>query len=411
VTREATPLRMAWVLALTYGAFYFCRANISAAVPGIKAELDLDYTEVGVVLSTSKLVYGIGQFVNGQMAEHVAPKRMLAIGMLGSAALNLAFGFGTGLSFLVFVWACNGFAQALGWTPTMRVAANWLAPAERGRAIGIIGTGYQIAAALTYVIAGTAVDALGWRGALWVPAALLVACSVVTLLELREHPPAREHDASVRAPRISAAHGAKLLQELGRNVAITLRNPALWLLAIALGCLNANRYGFIDWGITHVTSVQQGSISEAAIEYAVLPTGGVAGALFSGWASDRFLHGRRAPMIVALLVALALLTLLYHRAVMAGLWPTVFVLLAVGFALFGAQVLLVGTAPVDLARPGTQAAAVGFVNFMGYMGAYAGDLVTGRIADVHGWAMAVDFWAACAAMAAISVALLWNRRG
>ena len=116
-------------------------------------------------------------------------------------------------------------------------------------------------------------------------------------------------------------------------------------------------------------------------------------------------------MIVALLVALALLTLLYHRAVVAGLVPTVLVLLAVGFALFGAQVLLVGTAPVDLARPGTQAAAVGFVNFMGYMGAYAGDLLTGRIADVHGWSAAVDFWAVCAALAALSVALLWNRRG
>lgn len=395
-------MRMAWVLALTYGAFYFCRANVSAAVPGIKAELGLDNTEVGIVLSTSKLVYGLGQFVNGQMAEHVAPKRMLAIGMLGSAALNVVFGFGTGLSFLVFVWACNGFAQALGWTPTMRVAANWLAPAERGRAIGIIGTGYQIAAALTYVVAGTAVDALGWRGALWVPAALLVAGAVVTLLELREAPSIGAVGRST--PRISSG-------DIARNIAITLRNPALWMLAVALGCLNANRYGFIDWGITHVTSVQQGSISEAAIEYAVLPTGGVAGALFSGWASDRFLQGRRAPMIVALLVALALLTLLYHRAVMAGLLPTVLVLLTVGFALFGAQVLLVGTAPVDLAQPGTQAAAVGFVNFMGYMGAYAGDLLTGRIADVHGWSAAVDFWAVCAALAALSVALLWNRRG
>src|SRR5215210_2459972 len=144
---------MAWVLALTYGAFYFCRANVSAAVPGIKAEIHPDNTEMGFVLGTSKLVYGIGQFVNGQMAEQVSPKRMLALGMLASAALNIVFGFGTGLSFLVFVWACNGFAQALGWTPTMRVAANWLAPHERGRAIGIIGTGYQIAAALTYVIA------------------------------------------------------------------------------------------------------------------------------------------------------------------------------------------------------------------------------------------------------------------
>ena len=405
MSRDVSPMRMAWVLALTYGAFYFCRANVSAAVPGIKAELALDNTDIGFVLGTSKLIYGIGQFVNGQMAEQVSPKRMLAIGMLGSAALNVVFGFGTGLSFLVFVWAMNGFAQALGWTPTMRVAANWLAPQERGRAIGVIGMGYQIAGALTYVVAGTAVDTFGWRGALWLPAALLAVCAIVMLIELREHPPAG--DLAKPRTRTEPMSGRAML----RNIATTLRNPALWLLAIALGCLNANRYGFIDWGITHVTTVQEGSISEAAIEYAVLPAGGVAGALFSGWASDRFFRGRRAPVIVGLLVGLALLTLVYHRAVVAGLWPTVAVLLVVGFTLFGAQVLLVGTAPVDLAQPGTQAAAVGFVNFTGYMGAYAGDLVTGRIADVHGWSAAVDFWAVCAGAAAISAALLWNRRG
>jgi OPA family glycerol-3-phosphate transporter-like MFS transporter len=112
-----------------------------------------------------------------------------------------------------------------------------------------------------------------------------------------------------------------------------------------------------------------------------------------------------------MLVVLAALTLVYHRAVTSGIVPTVLCLLAIGLVLFGAQVLLVGTAPVDLARPGTQAAAVGFVNFMGYMGAYAGDLVTGRIADVHGWAAAVDFWAICAGAAALCTALLWNRRG
>jgi OPA family glycerol-3-phosphate transporter-like MFS transporter len=92
-------------------------------------------------------------------------------------------------------------------------------------------------------------------------------------------------------------------------------------------------------------------------------------------------------------------------------FPIVLCLFAVGFVLFGAQVLLVGTAPIDLAKPGTQAAAVGLVNFAGYMGAYAGDRVTGTLADGYGWGTAVGFWAACAGGAALCVALLWNRRG
>ena len=53
------------------------------------------------------------------------------------------------------------------------------------------------------------------------------------------------------------------------------------------------------------------------------------------------------------------------------------ILFCIGFCIFGPQVLLVGTLPVDLARRGTAAAAAGFVNFMGYMGAAAGDKMTG----------------------------------
>jgi sugar phosphate permease len=399
------PVRTLWVLWLTYGSFYFGRANISAAIPGIKAELGLDNQEVGYILGASKLVYGIGQLVNGQLAERYSPRRMLALGMLGSAAINVLFGLSAGFSFLLFAWACNGYLQSLGWTPTMRVAANWLAPDVRGRAIGIIGTGYQVTAALTYVIAGTAADTWGWRGALMAPAVLLVLAAIHMLWLLEEHPHAGGVDDT------ASGRPAPPRASLRDNVVRTLTNPALWLLAISLGMLNANRYGFLDWGITHVTEVQHGSISASAIKYAVLPAGGVAGVLLSGWATDRFLGGRRAPAIVVALVALAGLTLAYGEAVETGVVPTVACLFGIGFVLFAAQVLLVGTAPVDLAHPGTQAAAVGFVNFMGYMGAYAGDVVTGRVADTAGWDAAVVWWAACAAVAAAAAMLLWNRRG
>ena len=57
------------------------------------------------------------------------------------------------------------------------------------------------------------------------------------------------------------------------------------------------------------------------------------------------------------------------------------------------------------------AAAAGFVNFMGYLGAYAGDQFTGQVVDADGWRAAVWGWAGCAFAAAAAVAALWNTRG
>ncbi len=232
-----------WVLWMTYGSFYFCRTNIAAAVPGMGAELGLSTIEIGKILGSLKLAYGIGQFINGQLAERFRPRLLLVIGMMLSAALNVVFGLGTGFYFLLFVWAMNGYSQSMGWTPCMRVAANWIPAERRGRAIGIIGTGYQVTAALTFLVSGWAADRFGWRGALYVPAGLLFLSSLHMLLTLRESPPDASMGASTKEQheRITSRPASG---QILRNVLTTLTNPGLWFLAVTLGLLNANRYGW-----------------------------------------------------------------------------------------------------------------------------------------------------------------------
>jgi sugar phosphate permease len=396
-----------WVLWLTYGSFYFCRNNLGVALPGLQAELGYTKNELGTVLMALKLSYGVGQFINGQLAERWPPRQMLALGLLVSAALNMVFGWATALYFLTFIWACNGYVQALGWPSTMRAAANWFPASQRGRAIGIIGTGYQLCGALTFVVAGWAAQAFGWRGALYVPAVLVAASAVHMLFFLKDAPEGKTpNPAATTGPaRLAPAKSVRA------NIAITLGNPALWLVAIALCLLDACRYGFTDWGVTHLKEVRNDSVSLAAFKYAVLPFGGIAGAYWSGWATDRFHGGRRAPIICGLLVVLGVLGLVYDRVIHLGFVPSIAILFFIGFCIFGSQVLLVGTLPVDLARHGTAAAAAGFVNFMGYMGAAAGDKLTGHIAEDYGWEFAVRFWAMCAFGSALAIACLWNVGG
>jgi len=244
-----------WVIWLTYGSFYFCRNNLGLAVPGITAELGFTKAEMGTVLMALKLTYGVGQFVNGQLAERFPPRRLLALGLLASAGLNVLFGWATALYFMTFIWACNGYVQALGWAPCVRVAANWFPAERRGRAMGIIGTGYQLGGALTFVVAGWAADRFGWRGALFVPSALLVASALHMWWLLEESP--RSSGTSTQAAGAAAAPRTSLLQ----NLTVTLGNARLWPVALTLGLLDSCRYGYTDWGVTHLTEIQKASVS------------------------------------------------------------------------------------------------------------------------------------------------------
>jgi sugar phosphate permease len=463
--------QVVWTLWFTYGAFYFCRTNLAVALPGIEAELGYDKVRMGIVLSALKIAYACGQFLNGQFAERLSARKMLAIGMLGSAGLNIAFGFGTSLYFFLFVWALNGYAQSLGWTPCVRVIGNWIPVHRRGKAVGIVGTGYQVTAGLSYLVSGASVWLMGWRGALLLPPTILVAAAVGMLFLLRETPEAHAANTNgvAETPR-----GSSNVPRIGflESIRLTLTNPALWLLAISLGMLNACRYGFLDWGVSHLVAIDRAgmqreqietalasneltteqrrrlqdlreqdlvqddaqlavksaiadgllpkreeerrrtSVLKSAVKYALLPIGAVLGSFLAGWATDRFFNSRRAPAICTLLVVLGCLTLVYDPIARTSFPGTMALLVAVGFCIYGPQVLLVGTAPADLARQGTAAAAAGFVNCFGYFGAAAaGDLLTGYLTTHYGWSVAIYTWAGWAFGAAVLSALLWNATG
>jgi sugar phosphate permease len=278
---------------------------------------------------------------------------------------------------------------------------------RRGKAIGIIGTGYQVTQALTFVVAGWAASQFGWRGALYVPAILLISAALFMLVCLKDRP--EEADARKDENAASPTPPTPVAGRFIENVLITLGNPSLWLLGLALGLLNACRYGFIDWGLSHLIDTQKTGVGEAALKYALLPVGAIAGSYLAGVATDRFFGGRRAPVICILLVALGGMALVYEDVAKAGGLGIIVLLLAIGFCIFGPQVLLVGTAPTDLARKGTAAAAAGFVNFLGYMGAATGDVVTGSLLKHYNWHVVIQVWAGWAFAAAIASALLWNR--
>ena len=242
---------------------------------------------------------------------------------------------------------------------------------------------------------------------MFVPAGVLAACSIVMFLFLKEHP---DDVAAARTAAVATAANVSPVP-FSETIRVTITNPALWLLGISLGLLNACRYGYSDWGLAHLSEVQATGLGAAALQLSVLPAGAVAGVFLSGWATDRFFGNRRAPVICVLLVLLGVMTLFYDAMVRTSVTGTVILLMFIGFCTFGPQVLLVGTAPADLARRGTSAAAAGFVNFMGYIGAaLAGDVLTGYLYARYGWEVAIYAWAACAFLAAIAAGLLWNRR-
>jgi sugar phosphate permease len=431
--------RTLFVVWLTYGAFYVCRVNIGPARVEIEKTFSLDPLEMGLVLGALKIGYAIGQLVNGQLAERFGPKRILLAGAFGSVAACLAFAaagklvailpslatpvsaivrivspgakLGPAAALLLVIWFANGWFQAGGWPPTVKIMANWFTPTQRGRMMGILGTSYQLGSALTIAASGALVALAGndYRAAFIVPAVILGGVAVHARLRMRERPEvgAAPSISNDEAPKTDGGAARMSIRE---TLFVTFTNPRIWVLALALFGLDIVRYGFLDWAPGHLKKLHGSSVMLAGLKVAVFPLAGGVGALASGWVTDRLFQSRRAPVIAIAMGLVGVLTFLFDRVAPLGAGPTVLCLALIGFCLYGAQILLVGTAAQDFAKRGTTAAAAGFVDFMGYLGAFGGDVVTGWLLKNRDFHSAIAFWGSAALVAALLSSLLWRVR-
>lgn len=96
-----------------YSSYYLTRNSLNYVSPVMVADpkLALDITQVGAMTSIFPIAYGMSKFVSGVLGARMSPTVLLAGGLMATAAINVAFGFGTSLAWFCFFWALNGTLQ------------------------------------------------------------------------------------------------------------------------------------------------------------------------------------------------------------------------------------------------------------------------------------------------------------
>ena len=166
----------------------------------------------------------------------------------------------------------------------------------------------------------------------------------------------------------------------------------------------------MSWAPTFMFEEQGATISMVAYKAIAFPIAGGLGAIFAGWASDRIFKNRRAPVAFMMLLFLALFCYVF-KACPANNWVlSLILLLFVGFFTFGPHILLVAALPVDLGSRKAASSVTGFIDAMGYLGAFLTGAGTGYLVDKFGWNAGFYFWICGAIFAAIMVLFVWNHK-
>ncbi len=74
--------RILWAATVTHAIYYYCCVNISLAILFLQPLLGYSKTELGVVGSGLQVLYGLGKFLNGLIADRTHPRYFMAAGLL-----------------------------------------------------------------------------------------------------------------------------------------------------------------------------------------------------------------------------------------------------------------------------------------------------------------------------------------
>jgi len=443
MTRSRTLKWWQWETLLVtmggYALYYVIRKNLSIAMP-LLGDIGVSKVQLGAFLTCGGIVYGVGRFLNGIVADRNSARKVMAIGLFICSFVNVLFGLS---DFLVLggaapvvkegaaaatalvwtmgiIWIVNQYFQGMGVGPCIKTLPKWFPPEELSTKQSIWNLSHSIGAGAVFALCGWLLIPLfhSWRLCFIVPAAIAAAGGVAVLFLFKDSPeevagcglrvegitqqPRRDAQRSTLNPQPSTDYKSYVSRWV-------FRNPKVWIIAIADFFVYTVRFAALDWGIVLLMETKGLSLAAATTLCFVFEiVGGNLGMVVAGWATDRFFGScaHRTSVFCMAGAALAIAAFWFVPA-SAPLVVKLLPFMMIGFFIYGPQALL-GVATTQQATPRAAGVAGGFVGIFSYASTILSGIGFGFVAQHWGWNAAYATILAAALVGGAVLSLIWR---
>jgi OPA family glycerol-3-phosphate transporter-like MFS transporter len=412
------------LLAVGYSGYYFCRSNLSVALPDLIHDLEQHgisandaQVRLGFIASLGTIAYSAGKFISGSIADLFGGRRNFLAGMAGAVFFTILFALGGGFPLFTLAWVGNRLLQSAGWVGLVKVASRWFSYSTYGTVMAVLSLSFLFGdAACRWVMSWLMAHGMGWRGLFFFAAGSMAILLLANLPLLRETPEERGLPAPEASPLnvyASETNQDEKRSELGAILRPLLASFPFWLVCLLSAGTTLLRETFNFWMPTYFVQFVGFSGSEAAGRSALFPLLGGVAVLLAGVLGDKLgLNGRNMVLVAGLGASCLCLVLLANAPGHARQSAPVVLVAAVGFLLLGPYSYLAGAMSLDFGGKRGSATAAGIIDGVGYLAAgwLSGDTLA-RITVHYGWNNAFLMLAAVALISSmVAMVLVLHQR-
>lgn len=404
-------IRIFYSMFMGYTFFYFTRKSFTFAMPLMLADLGLQKSDLGILATIFALTYGLSKFLSGIVADHSNARYFMAVGLMLTAFCNVAFGLSSSLIFFALFWGLNGWFQGYGWPPCARLLTHWYSQSERGSWWSSWNVSHNVGGVAIALLAWWCAS-WGWRWLMFAPGIICFFVAFLLINRLRDTPqslglpPIEVYRNEIPVNKLDKIKENKLSS---RQILVdyVLKNPYIWLLAVAYFFVYFVRMGMNDWTVLYMVEEKGYSPAIASFCLGFFDIGGFFGSLTAGWASDYLFQARRGPINVLFSIGMLISIFLFWLVPEGSLWLDSFAIFWMGFLIYGPQ-MMIGVAAAELSHKKAAATSTGFIGWVAYVGAAAAGYPLAKVAQDWGWEGFFWVMVICCAVSIVSLVPLWG---
>ncbi|MCC8398845.1 MAG: MFS transporter [Rickettsia endosymbiont of Labidopullus appendiculatus] len=401
-------IRILYSIIIGYSTFILCRQNFSIVMPALMEHFDVTKTQLGWILTTASIFYGVGKLCNGFLSDRSNARIFMVVGLVCVGIITLLSGFASSITSLGILWILNHWFQSMGWPPATRMLTYWYASKELGTKWSLGATSNQIGGAITMIVCSYLIDFYGWESAFIIPGIVALLISLFLFNRLRNSP------NEVNLPIVEEYKECAISLDSDCDNLLTTQlikivfcNRLMWYVCFANMFVYIVRSGIMFWAPVFLYELKNVTITQAGWQVASYDILGLIGGIVAGWMSDKIFQGRRGPVGSVFMFALAVTIILFWQIPNDNEIFSIITLALVGFFVAGPQVLI-GIATADFTNKQAVGTANGLSGLFGYLGAALAGVCVGWISDNLGWNGVFLFFSLSAFLGAILFSLTWN---
>jgi sugar phosphate permease len=279
--KSTLDTRKSWLVWICASLFYLyeCILRVSPSVmtEGLMRDFSLTSTSLGVLVSFYLYSYTILQVPCGVMVDALGPRKIITISAALCSIGAYFFGVADSLYLAQFGRFLIGAGSACAFISCCKISAEWFSPSKFAimsgmtTMMGTVGGTFGGPPFAWLVNNGG-----GWRTSMLLMAVAGVFVTIFSWVMIKDYPDNRKSSISKELP-------------LNRSLAILLKNPQVWLIALFGSLMWLPIIAFAEiWGVPYLMYTYDITNEYASFATSMIFVGFSIGSPLTAWLSDYF---------------------------------------------------------------------------------------------------------------------------